>query len=267
MRAPLRLVGIASCFLISLVVLTFIPRRFKYRFTRMMFGNICRVAGLRISVIGDIGPMRSNQTLSLANHISYLDPIVIGSLYPTNFMAKFEVRSWPLIGHSCKAMKHIFVKRECLSQRVSALQTLKRNLQFENVCLFPEGTTTRDRTPARELWKAGSLWAASPETTQIVCLGIGYEQQDAIAWVDDMDFMPHLWSVLKRKQTKVCVAIKSTTFSTLDAADRRVGAKMLCSAVGALCRQAHQHLLMFPNTSHENTLQQEALCNRPTYNL
>lgn len=267
MRAPLRILGIAFCFLVSIVVLTFIPRRLKYQFTRLMFGNICWIAGLRVSVMGDTQPINDRQTLCLSNHISYLDPVVIGALYPTNFMAKFEVRKWPLIGRSCIAMKHIFVMRESLSQRVSALRTLKHNLKFENVCLFPEGTTTRSRMPARELWKAGSLWAAEPGLTQIVCLGIGYEKQDEVAWVDDMSFAPHLWSMLKRKQTRVCVAVKVTTYSTLHSVDKRIGAKMLCSTVSDLCRQAHQHLFAFPSISNKNTLQQEALCTRQTYTL
>ena len=36
--------------------------------------------------------------LGAANHVSWLDPMILMAMYPTVFIAKREIRSWPVLG-------------------------------------------------------------------------------------------------------------------------------------------------------------------------
>jgi 1-acyl-sn-glycerol-3-phosphate acyltransferase len=81
--------------------------------------------------------------LIAANHISWLDIFVINALRPAAFVAKAEVRAWPLIGWLAARNDTIFVNR---SRRQHARQVkleidTRLNSGFD-VAVFPEGRTT-----------------------------------------------------------------------------------------------------------------------------
>src|ERR1044072_1114402 len=69
--------------------------------------RLLRVFGIKLNVTGTV-PTRG---LLVANHLSYLDIIVIGALRPCVFVAKSEVKCWPVFGwFACKAST-LFVNR------------------------------------------------------------------------------------------------------------------------------------------------------------
>ena len=84
--------------------------------------------------------------LLVANHISWLDIFVLSAIHPSQFIAKSEVRNWPLIGWISRRSGTIFIERamrrnaSAINRRVSIL--LK---QGAFIGLFPEGTTTDGR--------------------------------------------------------------------------------------------------------------------------
>ena len=49
--------------------------------------------------------------LIICNHISWLDIFVINTLQPCRFVAKSDIRSWPLIGWLCEHTGTIFIAR------------------------------------------------------------------------------------------------------------------------------------------------------------
>ena len=49
--------------------------------------------------------------LFISNHLSYLDIPILGSRYPLRFVAKSEVKDWPLFGFLAKLSKTIFISR------------------------------------------------------------------------------------------------------------------------------------------------------------
>ena len=67
-------------------------------------GLFLRLFGVR--VIGRGRPPGDTPTLVLANHVSWLDIPVIGSLRPLSFVAKSEVASWPVVGLAGAAAAH-----------------------------------------------------------------------------------------------------------------------------------------------------------------
>jgi 1-acyl-sn-glycerol-3-phosphate acyltransferase len=147
--------------------------------------------------------------LILANHVSYLDVVVLGALYPSAFVAKKEISSWPVIGALCRGLGCIFIDRESLSDRVRALFTLERRLGLGSVCVFPEGTTTQSSVPLRKNWHRGQLWSAVANRfhkSKVTAVGIHYQAHEELAWVDDMAFFPHLLRVFARKEIKAFVS-------------------------------------------------------------
>ncbi|MFZ4480688.1 MAG: lysophospholipid acyltransferase family protein [Rhodoferax sp.] len=87
-------------------------------------------------------PDQSN-ALVVANHVSWLDILVIQSLMPGVFVAKAEVRRWPLFGMLAQACSTIFVERSSrASARTMVDGALRAFEQGYSVVAFPEGTSS-----------------------------------------------------------------------------------------------------------------------------
>jgi 1-acyl-sn-glycerol-3-phosphate acyltransferase len=63
--------------------------------------------GLRVETRGEISTTRP--TLFVCNHVSYLDIEVLGSLIKGSFVAKAEVRNWPMFGWLARLQRSVFV--------------------------------------------------------------------------------------------------------------------------------------------------------------
>jgi len=86
------------------------------------------------------GPMPKKGSLVAFNHVSFFDPIVIGSVAPGSFLAKAEVDKWPFIGFAARIGSTIFVERESFKNSHSAMSPIvKRLTSGERVHLFAEG--------------------------------------------------------------------------------------------------------------------------------
>src|SRR6202035_5701529 len=99
----------------------------------------CRILGLAVRPIGH--PTQARPALFAANHISYLDISVFGSLIAGSFIAKTEVGSWPLFGWLARLQRSVFIDRRVRStahQRESIPGWLAAR---EALTLFPEGTS------------------------------------------------------------------------------------------------------------------------------
>lgn len=81
--------------------------------------------------------------LLVCNHVSWLDIYVINALAPTAFVAKDEVRDWPLIGWLCARTETIFLARGSRAAAQRTRETMIKKLRAgDHVGVFPEGTTS-----------------------------------------------------------------------------------------------------------------------------
>jgi len=138
------------------------------------------------------------QYLMVANHISWMDIIVIQSIKPSIFVAKSDVASWPLFGWVAQMTGTIFIKREKVSDIKKALKKMKRRLIKRSVCIFPEGTSTNGRylLPFKS-----NLFQSSIDTNKsILPLCLRYKQNgtysDKVAFIGDMSLVD---SIIKIK--------------------------------------------------------------------
>lgn len=81
--------------------------------------------------------------LFVSNHISWLDIIVINAAMPMRFLAKSEVKDWPLFGYLANKLNTVYVQRENRSDARKAVENLIDVLnEGQRICIFPEGTSS-----------------------------------------------------------------------------------------------------------------------------
>jgi 1-acyl-sn-glycerol-3-phosphate acyltransferase len=95
-----------------------------------------------VSVRQDAGVPALEHAMIVANHVSWLDIFVINSLHPCHFVAKSEIREWPVLGWLAEKGGTVFLARgnrrelrHIFKGMVSALE------RGDRVAFFPEGTT------------------------------------------------------------------------------------------------------------------------------
>ena len=143
LRAIMRIILLLAWFLISLIqqFLGFVLQTGDGRHLRLRFyRGALRILGIRIRVFRDFSPRRP--LFVVANHVSYLDVFVLGSLIPAVFVSKQEVRDWPVVGWVAWLQRTIFIARRP-ARAIDELAPLGEALENGfNVIMFPEGTST-----------------------------------------------------------------------------------------------------------------------------
>ena len=81
--------------------------------------------------------------LVVANHLSYLDIVILSAAMPCFFVAKAEIDKWPYFGKAARVGGTMFIDRSSLAsaERVAAMIGERLKLPVP-VLFFPEGTST-----------------------------------------------------------------------------------------------------------------------------
>ena len=108
----------------------------KQRWSRQLLD----ILGIRLdAILAGIDP----GSLIVANHVSWLDIHVLNAARPMAFVAKEEVRQWPLVGWLAKKTDTVFVHRGRHGHARTVNTEICELLRAEmDVAIFPEGTTT-----------------------------------------------------------------------------------------------------------------------------
>ncbi len=166
-------------------------RRWSRRLLRML-GIEARVHGLPDGGLG-------GNVLIVANHISWLDIFVLNALQPSRFIAKAELRRWPVVGALIAGVGTLFIERDrhrhthMLNRR--AADALARG---DVIAIFPEGTTT-DGTLLLPFH--GSLLQAIVDTEgHVQPIAIRYREpagphNTSPAYVGETTFLESFWRV------------------------------------------------------------------------
>jgi 1-acyl-sn-glycerol-3-phosphate acyltransferase len=166
---------------------------------------------VRVKRLG--APPDAEPSLVLANHASWLDIVVIGSLRPLAFVAKSEIAGWPVIGLFANLQRSVYIERARRSHTAEVNETVARRLAGgEMVVLFPEGTTSDGNRllPFRSSL-VGAAGAVLTETdlgavrlqplsvafTRRNGLPVTRRERPAIAWYGTMELAPHLAAFLR----------------------------------------------------------------------
>jgi 1-acyl-sn-glycerol-3-phosphate acyltransferase len=107
--------------------------------------RLLAILNVRLEVEGE--PAASGPVLLVANHISWLDIIVMHAARYCRFVSKADVRRWPLIGTLATGGGTIYIERESRRDAMRVVHAMTASLERgEVVAVFPEGTTSDGAT-------------------------------------------------------------------------------------------------------------------------
>jgi 1-acyl-sn-glycerol-3-phosphate acyltransferase len=157
--------------------------------------------GVNIQVKGE---MPDHATILVPNHRSYVDVALLPSPHPMVFVAKAEVRKWPMIGFGANLLRTIWVDRASTESRRNTRIEVKKRIEADlAVVIFPEGTTHigPDILP----YKMGMFKMCADGDFPMTPIAMEYRNAD-IAWVGNDWFIPHFIRVFGRRNidVKVC---------------------------------------------------------------
>ena len=147
--------------------------------------------------------------LMVANHVSWLDIFVLNALHPARFVAKTEVRDWPIIGWLSRRSHTIYIKR-ALRQDAASVNRVMTGLLKQGVCitLFPEGTST-DGTQVGHFHSA-LLQPAIDAGAILRPIALRYldeagVQHYAAAYTGDTTLLESIWCILRSRHLEALV--------------------------------------------------------------
>ena len=138
--------------------------------------------------------------LVVANHLGYLDILILSAAMPCFFVSKMEIAGWPFFGTAARAGGTIFLDRSSLASANSVAEEIIQRFKLPvPVLLFPEGTTSDGSQvlPFRSRLIASATAAGAPITAAAIRYVIdgGIEERE-LCWIGDAAFLPHLWKML-----------------------------------------------------------------------
>ena len=214
-----------------------LPNRWKIisRLNRNYTLLLRLILNIRVTVTGDEGQLERGGYVIIANHVGYVDGIVLGSIFPILFVSKREVKSWPIVGQWNVLCGTIFINRQRKVQVASLIRQMTRKLKQEaNLLLFPEGTSTN----GEEILPFQTVPLAAPLRNRsiIVPVTVTYKtiddqpvttaNRDSVYWYGDMEFVTHFWNLLALREIEVLVTIQPK-IDCFRYSDNSVGRKKL----------------------------------------
>ena len=196
-----------------------LPNRWKIlsRLNRNYTLLLRLILNIKVTIAGDEGQLERGGYVIIANHVSYVDGIVLGSIFPIVFVSKREVKKWPIVGQWNVLCGTIFINRQRKKEVGALVREMTRKLRQEaNILLFPEGTSTNGEKMLP--FQTAPLAAPLRSRSIIVPVTLAYttidEQpvtavnRDFVYWYGDMDFVTHFWDLLGRRGVEVLVTLQ-----------------------------------------------------------
>lgn len=191
--------------------------------------RLLRLFNIDLQVIGPV----PTHGLLVCNHLSYLDILALGALSPAVFIAKIEVKDWPVFGWFARLAGTIFVDRNRPSRARQSTEEIALALRNGAlVVLFAEGTSSGGDTVLP--FKSSLLEPATDYLQTLTAGHIHYALSDGnaseeVCYWKDMTLVPHLINLLGKRAVAATIAL--TEFRT-GSANRK-----------ELARQLHQEVL------------------------
>lgn len=209
--------------------------------------SVLFIVGIRLTLHGKLEKKRP--LLLVANHLSWLDIVVLGAIAPLSFVAKSEMASWPVFGTLAKLQRTVFVKREeRRNSHQQANEVADRMTAREVMVLFPEGTTSDGnqllpfKTPlfeaakialARSPVETAAVQPAAIDYTHLHGLPLGRAGRPHVAWPGELGLGESLLPVIRKGALDVTVHLGETITLT-DTSNRKIVAQNAASAIRSM---------------------------------
>lgn len=250
MRTPLGLRGagylrlvrvglhVAVAFAAAVLVFPSVPAATRLALGQHWSRRLLAILGVRLLADpGDVPP----GGLVVANHVSWLDVIVLRALYPAAFVAKDDLRRWPGLGWLFARGGALYLKRGSARAAWRLNRVVAATLAAGGpVAIFPEGTTSDG---ARLLRFYPALFQPAVDGAHPVQpIALAYEHasgapSDAAVYTGDTAF----WDSLTAIAAQPCTVARVRIAAPLDAA-RLTRRELARGAHAAIAQLLEPHL-------------------------
>ena len=197
--------------------------------------QLLSIMGVSLNCRGQVherGPL-----LVVANHISWLDIVVMNACQPARFVSKADARHWPVLGALISGVGTLFIERENRRDAMRVVHLMaERLVDRDIVAVFPEGTTGDGRQVLP--FHANLLQAAISTGTPVLPVSIGYRDpvgggiSDAPLFVGDTTLLSSIWTTLR--SDGVLAVVQHGQAEHAQGRDRRAWARDLQAGVQRL---------------------------------
>lgn len=159
---------------------------------------------IEVVTFGQAPTLAQENSMILANHISWIDIYALNSVIPVRFIAKSDINNWPVFGYLARKSGTIFINRTNRKDTARIVdKTAESLLNGNNVAFFPEGTTT-DGTSLGH-FKSSLVQAAIQANVTIKPLAIRYPNPDGsinqnLAYAGETTMAQSMLQALRTKQ-------------------------------------------------------------------
>jgi 1-acyl-sn-glycerol-3-phosphate acyltransferase len=164
--------------------------------------SLLGMLGVKLHVHGEIprkGAPRGHAppAMLIANHVSWLDIYAINAALPVRFVAKSEIRKWPVIGWLSAKTGTLFIERARRRDTVRISGEIATAMQRGDVvAVFPEGTTSDGSRVLR--FHGSLLQPALQAAAHVHPVALRYERGDGSLCVEAAyDGDKSLWYTLR----------------------------------------------------------------------
>ena len=205
---------------------------------RLFMRLLVPLIGVRLATHGRRSPAAG--TLTVANHLSWADIIVLGAVIDVAFVAKSEVKGWGPVGWLASLSGTIFVERERRGRAGAQADAIADRLrQGRAVVMFPEGGSSDGRVilPFKSALFAAAEASGAPVQpvtlayTRIGPMPVTRRALPLVAWLGDAPLGAHAIAFLRLAPVRAEVMFHDTVRAA-DFADRKALADH-CRAVVA----------------------------------
>jgi 1-acyl-sn-glycerol-3-phosphate acyltransferase len=185
--------------LIALFLLDRPDVRLRNRHMQPWSASLLDILDVGLDVHGEL-PDDDAPVFIAANHVSWLDIWVINSVCPTLFVAKSEIRGWPVFGWLAARVGTLFIERarRVDTRKVNDRIVARLAVAGERIAVFPEGTTT-DGSVVRP-FHASLFQPAVGARARIHPVAIRYVDAAGVrsevpAYIDDLPLLQSMWRI------------------------------------------------------------------------
>lgn len=191
-------------------------REARQQAVRQLSMHCLDILNVRLHGLKQPAPLQG--TLIVANHVSWLDILVINSLYPSGFIAMKELKNWWVIGKMVANAGTIFIDRSNRKDIDPINQAIAESLrQGDNVCFFPEAKTSSGTgiLPLKAALFQSAIMAGAPVQALALRYYVAQRRSESVSFAD-VGLFCSVWQIVSQPQIDVQVdaapAIAPTTY-------------------------------------------------------
>lgn len=178
-----------------------LPARAVY--TQAWSRQLLHILAIKVKVNGNPPGVYPANTMIVANHISWLDIFALNSITVSRFVAKKELRDWPVAGFLIKSVGTLFIDRSNRRDASRVNEQLAKALQ-DGCCMavFPEATTSEGHSllPFKpSLFEASRLAHATIQPVAIRYLTPGGHYCAAASYAGDTSLWQSMCLILRTR--------------------------------------------------------------------